>query len=226
MYKLLVVEDSIDIQELLTIALAPIAELTLAGSIKTAYEIFKKDKFDLILMDVMLEDGNGFELTRMIRALPDGKRIPVIFLTSKNDISDKEAGFDLGAEDYIVKPCDLREVRLRIENRLKKIRAEKESYTGNQLQREHLCLNIPLQKVFIKNVEVPVTPLQFKILFYLMSHENQVIARDQLINEIWGKGVHVSRSIDTHVNSLRRKLGTYSSCIQAVYGTGYVFRSH
>ncbi len=225
MYKLLIVEDSLDIQDLLTIALKPIADLHISGSIHSAFEAFKKNKFDLILMDVMLEDGNGFELTQQLRMLPEGKNVPVIFLTSKNDIADKEAGFLLGAEDYIVKPCDLREVRLRIENRLKKLTLEKRSQTAGDLVKNHLRLVIPLQKVFIKDEEIQVTPLQFKILFYLMSHESEVVPRDQLISEIWGKGVHVSRSIDTHVNSLRRKLGTYSSCIQAVYGTGYVFKA-
>lgn len=225
MYKILIVEDSVDIQELLTFVLSPIAQLSKVSSVRAALEAFQKENYDLILMDVMLEDGDGFSLTAEIRTIPNGKLIPIIFLTSKADISDKAIGFQLGAEDYIVKPFHPREVRLRIENRLQKIRSTK---TSDTLERGNFRLDIPLQKVYLieENTEVSITPLQFKILFYLMSHDNEVISREQLISVIWGKDVHIGRSIDTHVNSLRRKLGSYAKCIQAVYGAGYVFRLH
>lgn len=223
MYNILVVEDSIDIQDLLTFVLAPIAHIQKVSSVKSALEAFENNKFDLILMDVMLDDGDGFNLTALIRQKPNGKTVPVIFLTSKADISDKTLGFQLGAEDYIVKPFDPREIRLRVEARLQKLGSAKAS---DSLEKGNLRLDIPLQKVHLikENTELSVTPLQFKILFYLMSHENEVISREQLISVIWGKDVHIGRSIDTHVNSLRRKLDSYAKYIQAVYGAGYVFR--
>lgn len=224
MYHILIVEDSVDIQELLTFVLEPIAKLHKVSSVKSALEVFERQKFDLVLMDVMLEDGNGFNLTAQIRQKPQGKKIPVIFLTSKNDIADKTIGFQLGAEDYIVKPFDPREIRLRVENRLQKIGSVKAMET---LEKGNLRLDIPLQKVYLikEDVELGMTPLQFKILFYLMSHEGEVISREQLISAIWGKDVHIGRSIDTHVNSLRRKLDSYAKSIQAVYGAGYVYKS-
>lgn len=224
MYNVLIVEDSVDIQELLTIVLAPIANISTATSVKKAAELFETKKFDLILMDVTLEDGDGFNLTAELRKTPAGKNIPVIFLTSKNNIADKTTGFKLGAEDYIVKPSDPWEIRLRVENRLNKLGTEKHVDT---ISRGNLRLDIPLQKAHLikENAELSVTPLQFKILFYLMSHENEVISREQLISVIWGKNVHIGRSVDTHVNSLRRKLDGYASCIQAVYGAGYVFKA-
>lgn len=223
MYKILVVEDSIDIQELLTFVLEPIAHVQNVGSVKTALEMMEAQKFDLVLMDVMLEDGNGFNLTRELRQRPFGKDIPIIFLTSKGTLADKALGFQLGAEDYIVKPFDPPEVKIRVESRLRKILSAKSSDT---LEKFNLRLDIPLQKVFLikENAELDVTPSQFKILFYLMTHENEVISREQLISAIRGKDTHTTRSIDTHVNSLRRKLDTYAPCIQAVYGSGYVFR--
>ncbi len=224
MYNVLIVEDSADIQELLTIVLAPIAHVHKAPSVKSALDLFEKNIFDLVLMDVMLGDGDGFNLTAELRKTPTGRNIPIIFLTSKNNIADKTTGFKLGAEDYIVKPSDPWEVRLRVENRLAKLSSEKHLDT---VTRGNLRLDIPLQRAHLikENIELSVTPLQFKILFYLMTHENEVISREQLISVIWGKNVHIGRSVDTHVNSLRRKLDNYASCIQAVYGAGYVFKA-
>ena len=165
MYQFLIVEDSLDIQELLKKLLEPIANSECASSIKSAMEIFERKKFDLILMDVMLDDGDGFTLTSQLRKTPAGKNIPIIFLTSKNDISDKTTGFQLGAEDYIVKPFDPRELRLRIETRLQKIATSQKS---DVFEKGNLRLDIPLQKTFLvhEQSEVAMTPLQFKILFF------------------------------------------------------------
>ena len=229
MYNILVVEDSLEVQLLLSSVLKPIGTVRIAPSVKAGLEEFQNQKFDLIMMDVMLEDGTGFELTEKLRQTPNGKHIPIIFLTSQSDIEDKIKGFDLGAEDYIVKPSDPREIRLRAEARLKKIEATKSMQAGHQknLTIGNLLLDVPLQKVQLikENVDLGVTPLQFKILYYLMSRESQVVSRDELITEIWGKNVHIGRSVDTHINSLRRKLDQYSSYIQAVYGAGYTFQS-
>ncbi|OQW48880.1 MAG: hypothetical protein A4S09_13000 [Proteobacteria bacterium SG_bin7] len=224
MHNILVVEDSVDVQELLTIVLEPIARIRRAGTVKSALEEFEAGKFDLILMDVMLDDGDGFSLTSEIRKKPHGKNIPIIFLTSKSDIADKEHGFQLGAEDYIVKPSDPREIRLRVQSRLQKLESHKYS---EYITKGNLHLDIPLHKAHLikEDIDLGVTPLQFKILFYLMSHENEVISREQLISVIWGKNIHIGRSVDTHVNSIRRKLDGYSTYIQAVYGAGYVFKA-
>lgn len=229
MYNILVVEDSLEVQLLLSTVLKPIGTVRIAPSVKMGLEEFQNQKFDLIMMDVMLEDGTGFELTEKLRQTPAGKHVPIIFLTSQSDIEDKIKGFDLGAEDYIVKPSDPREIRLRAEARLKKIEATKAMHAGHQknLTVGNLLLDVPLQRVQLikENVDLGVTPLQFKILYYLMSRESQVVSRDELITEIWGKNVHIGRSVDTHINSLRRKLDHYSSYIQAVYGAGYTFQS-
>jgi DNA-binding response OmpR family regulator len=229
LYHILVVEDSVEIQLLMSSVLKPIGLVRIAPSVKSGLEEFQTQKFDLIMMDVLLEDGTGFELTEKIRQMPGGKSIPIIFLTSQSHIDDKIRGFDLGAEDYIVKPSDPREIRLRVEARLKKIEAAKLQQAGHQknLTIGNLQLDVPLQKVQLiqENIDLGVTPLQFKILYYLMTRENQVVSRDELISEIWGKNVHIGRSVDTHINSLRRKLDQYSSCIQGIYGAGYSFQS-
>lgn len=223
MYKILIVEDCLDLQEILTLVLSPIAQLYKAASLVEARRLFQENEYDLVLMDVMLEDGDGFTLTQELRNSLYGKNVPVFFLTSKNDIYDKIKGFELGAEDYIVKPFDPLEVKLRIEARLKKIRSASNS---KYVKGANLLLDLPLQKAYFvrENTEIDLTPIQFKILYCLMSSRDQVVSREKLVSDIWGN-VHLGRSVDTHINSLRRKLNTYSSCIQSVYGAGYVFKT-
>lgn len=222
MFEILLVEDSIDFQELVLILLSPIAKVTAVPSMSRALEEIANKEFDLFLLDVMLEDGDGFSLAEMLKRKLGTEDLPVIFLTSKSETKDRVTGFKLGAEDYIVKPLDMAEFRVRIEARLQKLAGRKRL---KDLVLGNIRLDVPMQRAFSMrdNRNLELTPLQFKLLFYLMSHEGQTISRDNLINEIWGQGVHVSRSVDTHINSLRKKLGSDATCIQSVYGAGYLF---
>lgn len=220
--EVLVVEDSVDSQELVTLLLKDICHLTVVGSVEGALKAVRNKKFDLFLMDVMLEDGDGFTLTKKLRELPASQNTPVIFMTSKGALQDKAKGFELGAEDYIVKPFDPAEFQLRVESRLKKIKAQNSS---QELVRGNLRLEVPLQKAYLNNEKSPLdlTPIQFKILFSLISREPEILSREQLTQIIWGDNVQVGRSLDTHITALRKKLGSTGASIQSVYGQGYRF---
>lgn len=220
MYQVLLVEDSLDIQALVVKQLSPIADVTVVPSVAGALKAVDDKEFDLFLLDVMLDDGDGFALTTLLKQKPHGCHVPVIFMTSKSDITDKATGFNLGAEDYIVKPFHPIELRLRIENRLQKNSLQKQ---GQKIVRGKLRLEVPQQKAFLSDANLSLTPLEFKIIYCLVSRCPDVVAREQLIESVWGAGVQVGRSVDTHVNSLRGKLGAASSCIQTVYGLGYRF---
>ena len=224
MYNILLIEDSLDFQELVVKVLSPIARVVCVPSVAKALQVTEEKTFDLYIVDVMLDDGDGFTLTSLFKQKSHSKNIPVIFLTSKGDVQDKVKGFKLGAEDYIVKPFNLIEFRVRIESRLQK-QAEKKG--GEEVVRGNLKLEIPLQKVLLikEKQYLDLTPLQFKLLFCLVSEEKQIVSREKLAELIWGKDIQVGRSIDTHINSLRKKLGTYSKYIDTVYGAGYVFDS-
>lgn len=221
MYQVLVVEDSADIQDLVTQLLQPLAHINIVSSVVQALEQVEKTAYDLILMDIMLDDGDGFTLTSLLRQKPNGKNIPIIFMTSKGHIDDKTRGFKLGAEDYIVKPFEPAEFKLRIESRLQKIASARSS---TQFVRGNFKIEVPLHKVHLikENKSLNLTPLEFKIFFSLVNN-NEVVSRDQLSSLIWGEAKVMGRSVDTHVNSLRKKLGEYSTCIQAIYGVGYTF---
>lgn len=220
MYQILLVEDSVESQKLVQHLLQPIAEVVAVGSVDEALRIFKKDKFDLILMDVVLEDGDGFELTREIRKLSYGRDIPIIFITAQGDIQDKTIGFNLGAEDYIVKPFDTRELILRLKTRLQKLERSKKR---DIVEIGNLKLDIPLQKAMLINeqTDLDLTPIQFKILIFLLNQEGEVVRRENLITAIWGENFQMSRSVDTHINAIRKKLGRYSNYIESIYGVGF-----
>jgi len=225
MFRVLSVEDSKDMQDLIQFALFNIAHVRAAPSLKRAHEIFSQEEFDLILMDVELEDGDGFSLTEQLRQSKKGEKIPVIFFTSKAEIIHKEKGFGLGAEDYIVKPCDPREIRLRVESRLQKIRDKNET---NELHDQHLYIDVIKQKAFFlpDKKEIKLTPLQFKILHCLMKNPNSTVSREKLMEEIWGSAETIGRSVDAHVSALRRKLVPHEEKIQSVYGCGYIFKTN
>lgn len=222
MYQVLVVEDSLDTQALVSQLLQPLAHISIASSLAQALALVESKAFDLILMDVMLDDGDGFTLTSLLRKKTNGKNTPIIFMTSKSHIDDKTRGFNLGAEDYIVKPFEPAEFKLRIESRLHKIVSARNI---DQLVRGNFKFEAPLQKVYLikENKPLNLTPLEFKIFFSLVNNNNEVMSRDQLSSLIWGEDKVSNRSVDTHINSLRKKLGVHSTCIQAIYGVGYTF---
>jgi DNA-binding response OmpR family regulator len=222
LFNILLVEDSIDTQEIVERSLEGVANSTIVPSVAMAISAVKKRIFDLILMDITLDDGNGFELIKLIRNMPYGRNVPVIFLTAKSEIESKITGFQLGAEDYIVKPFNPLELRIRVASRLNKIVNQKPSEI---IHKGNLRLEVPLQRVFLvqENLDIELTPLQFRILFSLVNQENTIISRDQFTHDVWGNRSQTGRSIDTHINSLRKKLGRYSHYIQSVYGTGYRF---
>lgn len=226
MQTILLVEDNIDIQNLVGSLLKPMADLTTVSSIAGALDLIDKKKFDLILLDLMLDDGDGFILASHLKKTSNGKDVPVIFLTAKGETADKVTAFRMGAEDYIVKPFDLAEFKARIESRLLKIRAAREKQ--DSVEKGNLRLEASIQKARLinENQNLELTPLQFKILFFLANHEGEVVTRDKLSTMIWGEASDVGRSIDTHVTSLRKKLGPYSKYVKSVYGAGYTFQSH
>lgn len=220
--KILLVDDSVDVQEMVRNILKDIADIDVASSIAGTLKLMSESTYDLILMDVGLEDGDGFELTRKLHETDSGKDTPIIFLTGKGDIEAKTKGFDLGAEDYITKPFDREEFRLRVSHRLQKI---KSAASGRRFIRGNLKFEVPLQRAYLlkENKNLELTPLEFKLLYTIVSESPGVVSREKLGKVIWGADVHVGRSIDTHVNSLRKKMGSNSNHIETVYGLGYCF---
>lgn len=191
-----------------------------------AVQVIQSREFELILLDVSLPGKDGFELCAYLQSHPKTKNVPVIFLTGMGEVTSKVTAFSLGAEDYITKPFNLLEFRARIDARLKKARAHS---AGDEAPiRGEIELNLASQRALRiegeKRVDLGLTPMEFKILHYLVRNEGRVLSRDQILNTVWGQNIHVfDRTVDTHISTLRKKLGPKASLIRSVPGSGYGF---
>lgn len=224
MSKILLVEDSLEIYTLVKQALGQISDLVWAKNISEARKYVSESKFEVILLDIELPDGSGIDFCSEINT--NNINQSIFFLTSHSTLSEKVLGFTAGADDYITKPFQLLEFKARVESKLKKIHAM--SNMSNTLKLKMIEIDKNKQQVkVLKNEqfnEVELTYLEFKLLTYLSDRADNVIPRDEILNEIWGEDVHVySRSVDTHISKLRKKLGPASDYIKSIHGTGYKF---
>ncbi len=224
--KILVVEDSAESFQLVKRALGTGYMLECAPSLAEGVRMLNKIAYDLVLMDVMLPDGDGFGLCSILQSSDELKNIPIIFLTAKNSISDKVLGFQVGAEDFICKPFDPLELRARLESKLRK--RERERHDSDIIRAGDLEINKSTQHVTIHEGSSPhrldLTQIEFKLLVFLAKDPNVVFSRDEILNAVWGQSIHIySRSVDTHISKLRKKLGHYDCYIESVHGTGYRF---
>ncbi|TNE84871.1 MAG: response regulator transcription factor [Deltaproteobacteria bacterium] len=176
---------------------------------------------DLILLDLMLPDFPGTEVCKQLKADERTKDVPVIVLSARTDEIDRVVAFEIGADDYVMKPFSVRELLLRVRNILKHRPAPEGS--DSDLQSGRLRISGAAHRVWFDGEEVELTPLEFKILFSLASGEGRVWTRDKLLQDVWGGLAVTSRTIDTHVRRLREKLGDGGNYIQTVRGVGYRF---
>ena len=218
MYKVMLVEDSQDMQTLVRHCLSPVAEVATCDGVESALLEAGKTPYDLFLLDVELAEGDGFALASLLRRTPGGSKVPFMFLTSRSSITDKTVAFGLGAEDYIVKPVHPMELRLRVQNRLQKgtIREDAE-----QIIKGKVRLVTSSHQGFIEDRDLKLTPTEYKILRCLVVRSPNTVSRQELIKEVWGENAKVGRTVDTHVNSLRGKLGDAASMVQTLYRLGY-----
>lgn len=224
MKKILLVDDSKEIFNMVSRATDSLGVLKWAENILEARELLGSEKFDIILLDIELPDGNGVDFCTEINA--KHLETPIFFLTCHETLSDKVLGFSAGADDYITKPFAILELKARIEAKFKKMDLVKK--TSDILKWEELKINKSGQEVFYildgECKKVDLTSLEFKLLMYFASKPHEVINRDEILDKLWGEDVHVySRSVDTHVSKLRKKLGPVSQIIESVHGAGYKF---
>lgn len=218
--RILLVDDAPEIQFLVRRTLDNRFLVESAGTLAEARKALSKGLFDLVLLDVVLPDGNGFEFFEEMR--PSLGETPVLFLTGLDDMDNKVNALRRGAEDYLVKPVDPRELQARVEVRLSRRGKSPELSFGS------LKVNLDRYEVSLKNDgherPVDLTPHELKILIRLVQNRGRVLSRNQLIDEAWGAGVHVEeRTVDKHVSSLRKKIGDAASYVRTVPGFGYMF---
>ena len=223
--KILIVDDDQNICELLRLYLAKEGyETLIAHDGQAALDLFEKEKPDMVLLDVMMPHMDGWEVCRRIRGQSN---TPVIMLTAKGETFDKVLGLELGADDYVVKPFDTKEVVARIKAVLRRCSPDSQESNGI-IQFENLSLDMSRYELKVKGQVVEAPPKELELLAYLAGHPNRVFTRDQLLDEVWGFEYYGdSRTIDVHIKRLREKLEGASDawCLKTVWGVGYKFEA-
>lgn len=216
MKKILLIEDNEAIIKGLKYSLEQEKfEVEIAKDFKTSKDKLCSNEYNLIILDVMLPDGNGFELCRYIK---QNTKIPVIFLTAKDEEQEVVKGFELGADDYVIKPFRTRELISRINNILR--RYERES--TNTLRAGNIIIDLDASRVYVNDKEVIFTALEYKILVLLFSNMGKTMTRDNILDKIWdvaGNFVN-DNTLTVYVKRIRAKLGE-NDVIKTIKGIGY-----
>ena len=226
--KILVVDDDLNICELLKLYLENDGYVVYtANDGKRAVGMFKNKTPDLVLLDIMLPKMDGWQVCREIRKTSS---VPIIMLTAKGETFDKVLGLELGADDYVVKPFDTKEVMARVKAVLRRTKGDSEA--GEDKKKtviyDNLEINIQNYEMKVKGVPVDTPPKELELIYHFASNPNRVYTRDQLLDEVWGFDYYGdSRTVDVHVKRLREKLEGVSDkwCLKTVWGVGYKFET-
>ena len=229
MYHILVVDDEARIRSIIK----KYAEfeghtVTESGDGMDAVRLCRKEKYDIIIMDIMMPELDGFSSCREIRKVTD---TPIIMLSARGEEYDKINGFELGIDDYVVKPFSPKELMLRVDAIMR--RAAKQSVTSDNSKKQNriveldgggLRVDVTARIVYINGERIEMSPKEYDLLFYMLDNRNIALTREKLISEVWGYDFYGdARTLDTHVKLLRRSLGEYSKYIVTIRGVGYRF---
>ena len=222
--KILLVEDEAPIREMLGYTLMKEGyAFREAADVEEARPLIADDKPDLLLLDWMLPGMNGVDYARRIRNNPDTRDIPIIMLTARGEETDKVRGLDTGADDYIAKPFSTRELLARIRAVM---RRTKNTDAEGIISVKGLALDPETFRVTVDEKIVEISPTEFRLLHFFITHPERVYTRGQLLDQVWGQNVYVEeRTVDVHIRRLRKTLEpyNYSHLIQTVRSVGYRF---
>ena len=229
--KILIVDDDSNIAELISLYLVKECyDTAMVGDGLEAVEMFESYKPNLVLLDLMLPGIDGYEVCRRIRKTSD---TPIMMLSAKGETFDKVLGLELGADDYLMKPFEPKEMVARVKAILRRTHTEEKepaavtqpAGSGEFVQYTDLVINQSNYRVTCRGRQVDMPPKEFELLYYLASHPNQMFTREQLLDRIWGyEYVGDTRTVDVHVKRIREKIGEHPEwSLQTVWGRGYKF---
>ncbi len=229
MYHILIVDDEARIRSLIR----KYAEfeghtVTEAGDGMEAVRLCRKESFDIIIMDIMMPELDGFSACREIRKVSD---TPIIMLSARGEEYDKINGFETGIDDYVVKPFSAKELMLRIDAIMKRSRSFNRQ--SDEVKKQNVIIeldgggfkaDLTARIVYINGERVDMSPKEYDLLFYMLDNRNIALSRDKLLSEVWGYDFFGdARTLDTHIKLLRKSLGDYSRYIVTLRGVGYRF---
>ena len=229
MSKILIVDDELRVRDLIKkYAKFEGYEVAEASNGLKALELCKNHEFDIVIMDVMMPELDGFSACRQIRKFSD---IPIIMLSARGEEYDKINGFEIGIDDYVVKPFSPRELMLRIDAIMKRTAVRNSTPAGGSDSNEVISLangglkaDLTARIVYIDGVRADMTPKEYDLFFYMLKNKNIALTREKLICEVWGYDYFGDdRTLDTHIKLLRKSLGKYAGYIVTLRGVGYRF---
>lgn len=222
--KIMIVDDDRNICELLRLYIEKEGfETAIANDGKAAVQMFDSVNPDLMLLDIMLPELDGWQVCREIRKTSD---VPIIMLTAKGETFDKVLGLELGADDYVVKPFDAKEIVARIKAVMRRTGKASAGSDVKEVSYDKLVVNMTKYELKVDGKVIDTPPKELELLYHLASNPNRVYTRDQLLNEVWGFEYYGdSRTVDVHVKRLREKLEGVSDkwSLKTVWGVGYKF---
>lgn len=223
MARLLIVDDEQNIREVIReYSEFNGHEVTEAADEMSAVGLCKLNDYDLIVMDIMMPKLDGYSACKEIRKTKD---IPIIMLSARGEEYDKLFGFELGIDDYVVKPFSPKELMARI-NAVLSRKSGASAPVSEVMTFDGLEINIPARTVTVDGKKVELTPKEYDLLFYLVENKNIALSRDKLLSDIWGYDFFGDdRTIDTHIKNLRNNLGPYRDFIVTLRGVGYKFEA-
>lgn len=226
MYKILVVDDEFRIRQIIRkYAEFEGYEVDEAVDGMQAIQVCRKENFDLIIMDVMMPELDGFSACREIKKFkPD---TPIIMLSARGEEYDKIHGFELGSDDYVVKPFSPKELVMRVNAVIKRTHtSEQKEVKKDVFTYKGLSVDFSARIVTVDGNRVEMTPKEYDLFFYMVKNKGLALTRESLISEVWGYDFFGDeRTLDTHIKLLRKSLGEYSKCIVTLRGVGYRFET-
>lgn len=185
-------------------------------------QLFSKNKVDLVCLDIMMPNVNGWDVAKTIR---ESSNVPIIMMSALSEEEDILKGYSLKVDDYITKPFNPKILVAKVRNLLERIRQQDDSpQRSGELQVDGILMNLDTHKVYLDGVEFELSKTEFDLLRYFMQHESKICSRNLLLDEVWGIDVYVEdRIVDTYVKKLRKYLGGRSHYIKTVFGVGYRF---
>ncbi len=222
--KALIVDDEKNICELIRLYIEKEGyTAVIANNGNDAVELYKKEKPDIVLLDIMLGGKDGWQVCRELRAMGN---VPIIMITAKGETFDKVLGLELGADDYMVKPFDPKELVARVKAVLRRSEPKEEVKQETILVFDGIKIDRDKYEVYVLDKKVEMPPKEFELLYFLAKNKNKVFTRDQLLDEIWGyEFFGDSRTVDVHIKRIREKIEIKDSewQLKTVWGVGYKF---
>lgn len=223
MKRILIVDDDRENLELVADMLRAEFQPLIASSGREGIVTAVREQPDLILLDVNMPEMDGFDVCKRLREQPGTRQIPIIMLTTASSLDSRVKGLDLGADDYITKPFQIRELVARIQARLRRQENDRKAETSMELG--NLKLDSKSFQVWVNGEAIKLTRIEFELLRYFLEHPNQVVDRQKLLGDLWPDAIVTNRTVDTHVANLRKKIKGFSYPLETIYGSGYILKS-